>query len=627
MNPNRLLVQAAFLTLLISDPFTPRVFAMPDPEKKTAPESWKPAPAPLTTKWATRVDPRRPLPEYPRPQMTRGSWQNLNGLWEYAVRPKDTGCPRSFDGRILVPFPVESSLSGVGRRITEKDAIWYRTTIRPPVAWKGKRVLLHMGAADWETSVSVNGVDVGTHRGGYDPFSFDITDALGTHGSGELLIRVWDPTDSGAQPRGKQVQKPGGIWYTPSSGIWQTVWLEAVPETHIGSLRLVPDLDGRCVLTTASVENARNGDLLLVRVTLPDGTVAKSQGGVGQPLQVHLPKRPALRPWSPDDPYLYQTTVRVERRGQVVDEVGTYFGMRKVSLAPDRNGTPRLCLNNKPLFMFGLLDQGFWPDGLYTAPTDAALKYDLEVTRRLGFNTVRKHVKTEPARWYHWCDRMGLLVWQDMPSGDAYVDPGKGEIRRTRKSAAQFESELRAVVDALSNCPSIVMWVPFNEGWGQYETRRIADLVKKWDPSRLVNSASGWNDVGAGDVHDIHNYPEPKSPEPGKARAAVLGEFGGIGLPLPGHTWQPQGSWSYRGAKTEKELRAEYRRLVEMVKPLAGKGLSAAIYTQTTDVEIEVNGLVTYDRARLKVRPADAADLNESVCRILDSKSSARGKR
>ena len=572
-----------------------------------AAEPWKPAPAPLTTRWAKDVSPERVLPEYPRPQMVRDAWQNLNGLWEYVIAPKAAERPAKFDGQILVPFPIESSLSGVMKRVEPSQRIWYRRTFALDKSWTGKRVLLNFGAVDWQTVVWVNGQRQGEHSGGYDPFSFDITKAIKPQGEQEIVVSVWDPSDAGPQPRGKQVNKPGGIYYTPSSGIWQTVWLEAVGDAYIPSLKITPDFDRRRVRLNVDAIGMNASDKVAVKVTsvsLGDESHElkgpAQSAAVGKPLEIELAD---AKLWSADEPWLYHATVSlVSADGRTLDEVQTYFGLRKASLGLDEHGVTRITFNGQPLFMFGPLDQGFWPDGLYTAPTDEALRFDVEMTKRLGFNMCRKHVKVEPARWYYWCDKLGLIVWQDMPSGDASVAPGKGEIKRTAESAAIYEQELKAMIDATHNSPSIAVWVVFNEGWGQFDTVRITEWTKKYDPTRLVDCASGWNDFPTGDMHDIHVYPAPRSPEPESKRAAVLGEYGGLGLPLEGHTWLGKDNWGYRSYPNREALADAYFDLLVGLRGLiAQPGLSAAVYTQTTDVETEVNGLYTYDREILKI--------------------------
>ncbi|WP_406697386.1 sugar-binding domain-containing protein [Singulisphaera sp. Ch08] len=572
---------------------------------------WKPKKGPLTTRWAKDVQPDRVHPEYPRPQLVRKDWLNLNGLWQLGFGKEGEAPPvggKALNEQILVPFPVESALSGV---MKHADRLWYRRNFEVPKAWNGRRVLLHFGAVDWEATVWVNGKELGTHRGGYDPFDFDVTDALKPDGDQELIVRVFDPTDQGTQPRGKQVLKPGGIYYTPISGIWQTVWLEPVSPSRIKALRIVPDVDGGKVRIT--VVGARDETGLTAEVVALDGekSVSTARGSVGQAIELPIDQ---AKLWSPESPFLYDLRVELKREGQVIDSATSYFGMRKIALGPDEKGVTRLLVNGKFVFQVGPLDQGFWPDGLYTAPTDEALRYDIEITKKLGYNTTRKHVKVEPDRWYYWCDRLGLLVWQDMPSGDKSVAPGKPDLVRTPESAKQYEAELRAMIDGFSNHPSIIMWVVFNEGWGQFETARMTALTKSLDPSRLANGASGWNDhPGVGDVHDIHVYPGPAAPPVEPKRAAVLGEFGGLGLGVDGHTWAEK-TWGYRGAASKDDLTRKYERLLQRSWNLKEtSGLSAAIYTQITDVETEANGLLTYDREVIKVDVARAAAVNNGT--------------
>ncbi|MDP6543253.1 MAG: glycoside hydrolase family 2 TIM barrel-domain containing protein [Phycisphaerae bacterium] len=561
---------------------------------------WKPVGGKLMTRWARDVSPKTVHSEYPRPQMARKDWRGLNGLWDYAIRPGDMARPAKFDGKILVPFAVESALSGVGKRVGAGRRLWYRRTFTVPPGWAKRRVLLHFGAVDWHAQVRVNGKEVGEHKGGYDPFSFDITDQLKPTGEQELVVAVSDPTDAGTQPRGKQVAQPRGIWYTPVTGIWQTVWLEPVNTVHIRSLQITPDVDKNGVRIRAAVAGADKG----YRVSVAFKHAGKRYNSVIEQNKEHFLRiKDKMRLWSPGDPYLYDLSVSLlNGEGSPVDAVESYFGMRKIALGTDPNGITRIMFNNKPLFQYGPLDQGWWPDGLYTAPTDAALRYDLEITKKLGFNMVRKHVKVEPARWYHHCDRLGLLVWQDMPSGDKHAPwPRDGqEISRTAASSEQFARELRSMIETHRNYPSIVVWVPFNEAWGQFQTIRRAREVKRLDPERLVIAASGGNDFAAGDIRDIHVYPGPEAPPAVLRRAAVLGEFGGLGLPIRGHLWQEKKNWGYRSFKTTGELARAYEGLMTRLRPLIDSRLSAAVYTQTTDVEIEINGLMTYDRSVVK---------------------------
>ncbi len=545
---------------------------------------WKPADGTLKTRWTAQVDPRTVHSEYPRPQLVRKDWTNLNGLWQYAIRPMAEDRPAEFDGTILVPFSVESALSGVKKPVKPDQRLWYRRTFELARPADGKRFLLHFGAVDWDATVFVNGSKVGEHKGGFDPFTFDVTDALDfDQKNQEIVVSVWDPTDAGSQPRGKQVLKPGGIFYTANTGIWQTVWLEPVPARHIASLKIVTDIDAKEVQVTPRLSGVDSETPVRAIAFDGDTKIGEAVGRANSTLKIKIDD-PKL--WSPDEPFLYDLKVMIDGG----DEVDSYFGMRKIALGKDAAGVTRMMLNNQPLFHYGPLDQGWWPDGLYTAPNDEALKYDLDVTKQLGFNMIRKHVKVEPARWYYHCDKMGFLVWQDMPSAD----------NKDEASQQQFGVELQRMIDALHNHPSIVMWVPFNEAWGQHDTERVVAWNKKYDPTRLVNNASGWTDMGVGDVNDMHNYPGPGMPPLEEKRAAVLGEFGGLGLPLKGHLAYDKDNWGYRSYTDEAGLTKAYLDMIPRLKALAAMGLCAGVYTQTTDVEIEINGFMTYDRAVLK---------------------------
>ena len=464
--------------------------------------------------------------------------------------PSAACCPSEFGDKILVPFPVESSLSGVKKSVTKKDRLWYRRTFAVPAQWKGKRLLLHFGAVDWEATVYVNGQEVGGHTGGYVPFSFDITDYLKPEGEQELVVSVWDPTSDGGQPIGKQILNPNGIWYTPVSGIWQTVWIEPVSARSIASFELVPDIDAQTLTVEALVQGDRKDCVVKVTASRDGKEVATAEAGPSEPAVLKI-ENPRL--WSPDDPFLYDLSIELLHKdkqadnAELVDGVKSYFGMRKISLAKDEQGVQRLFLNNKPLFQFGPLDQGWWPDGLYTAPCDEALIYDIEMMKKLGMNMIRKHVKVEPARWYYHCDRLGMLVWQDMPSKSAYLPNTIDHLN--------FRKELDEMIESFQTFPCIVMWVPYNEGWGQYKTEQVTALVEVLDPTRLVNNASGWTDKKVGDVYDIHVYPGPKMPELDKNRAVVIGEFGGLGLPVEGHLWQQKKNWGYRSYKDQAALK------------------------------------------------------------------------
>jgi hypothetical protein len=551
----------------------------------------------LATRWTAGVRADSVLPGYPRPQMVRTGWQTLNGRWDYAIRSRNAGRPTSWSGTILVPFALESQLSGVRRPIDAAHTLWYRRAFHAPRPAHGGHLLLHFGASDWETTVWVNGRRVGVHRGGYDPFTFDITRALRSSGRQEIVVSVWDPTDAGQQPRGKQVRTPRSIWYTAVTGLWQTVWLEEVPRVYISSIRIASDIDAGTVGIRVHAEGDHADSRVQVIVFADGRRVTERDGAVGDSLVVPIP---GARLWSPDSPFLYDLRIRLSGGGS--DSVDSYVGLRRLAVERDSAGVPRLALNHRPLFEYGLLDQGWWPDGLYTAPTDAAMVHDIETARRLGFNLLRKHVKVEPARWYAACDRLGMLVWQDMPSGD----------NRTPAARAEYAAELHRVVEALANHPSIVMWVPFNEGWGQFDTPKTVAWLEAHDPTRLVDNASGWTDAGVGAVRDIHAYPGPALPAADSVRAMVLGEFGGLGLPLPGHTWADSNSWGYRRFSSLDSLGDAYRALMERLRPLIGLGLSAAVYTQMSDVELEVNGIQTYDRDVVKL-PPDARDLHAAL--------------
>ncbi len=549
-------------------------------------QAWELATPQLATQWTKEVSPDNALPEYPRPQMVRENWLNLNGLWQYAIRPAADAKPEKWDGKILVPFAVESALSGVKKAVKPDERLWYRREFKSP-AKSEQRLLLHFGAVDWKCTVWLNGKEVGEHTGGYDPFTFDVTDALNADDKpNELVVAVSDPTDTGWQPRGKQVLRPHGIFYTAVTGIWQTVWLEPVPKVHITSLKIVPDIDRGVVTVTADAPGA---DSVRVRIDNKGRAPDEVKIAPGKAVSLFV-SNPVL--WSPEQPHLYDLQVDCLVGNKVTDSVASYFGMRKIEVKKDGDGINRLWLNDKVVFQYGPLDQGWWPDGLYTAPTDEALKYDIEMTKKLGFNRARKHVKVEPARWYYWCDKLGLLVWQDMVSGDAATND---------ESKKNFRRELQAMIDALHNHPSIVMWVPFNEGWGQYDTEQVAAWTQNYDPTRPTNEASGWHDKGSGDVSDMHNYPGPGMRESEEKRVSVLGEFGGLGMPVRGHTWQNEKNWGYVSYENAGALTDAYVELLTMMRPMIDRGLSAAVYTQTTDVEIEVNGLLTYDRALVKM--------------------------
>lgn len=584
---------------------------------------WKMVDGKIRTQWAEQVTPENVWPEYPRPIMEREDWKNLNGLWDYAIVERGKHMPDTFDGQILVPFAAESALSGVGKTVGAEKELVYRRSFDIPSSWKGKKVLLHFGAVDWETDVWVNGVKVGSHTGGFTPFSFDITEALQGR-ENTLMVKVWDPTDQGYQPRGKQVSRPEGIWYTPVTGIWQTVWLEPVSESYIQDLRITPDIDHSLLSVQAVVNEATSKDLVEVKVFDGWKLVAQGKSINGECVQIEMPEDVKL--WSPDSPFLYTLKVALKQGGKVKDEVDSYAAMRKYSTRRDANGIVRLELNNQPLFQFGPLDQGWWPDGLYTAPTDEALRYDIQKTKDFGFNMIRKHIKVEPARWYTYCDQMGIIVWQDMPSGDRNPEWQNRkyfegtEMKRSAESEACYRKEWKEIMDALYSYPCIATWIPFNEAWGQFKTPEIVEWTKQYDPTRLVDPASGGNHYTCGDMLDLHNYPAPELYLYDAQRATVLGEYGGIGWVVPEHIWEPDRNWGYIQFNSSKEVTDEYVKYAEQLYNLIPRGFSAAVYTQTTDVEVEVNGLMTYDRKVIKVDEKRVKAINRKLCESLSKK-------
>lgn len=617
-------------------------FALPS----TVQAKWQPAGNKIKTHWAEKVNPVAPLPEYPRPQMVRSQWQNLNGLWSYGLTSAEAQDFKR-EGQILVPFAIESSLSGVGKKVGKDKALWYERTFSVPAAWKGKNVVLHFGAVDWQSDLWINGRKVGTHTGGYTPFSFDITPYLKKGGKQTLKMRVWDATDNSFQPRGKQVVDPMGIWYTPVTGIWQTVWMEPVSPSHIENYYVVSDVDHNKLTVTVDAKDLRSGDDIKVEVLdgaigynpeKPSKSVVASGTATNGKVELQIPD---ARLWSPDHPYLYGIKVTLSRDGKTVDEVNGYTAMRKISMKRDDspNHYRRMALNNHILFQFGPLDQGWWPDGLYTAPTDEALMFDIAKTKDWGFNMIRKHIKVEPARWYYHCDRLGIMVWQDMPCIGDYSapndkrDPDIAKCLRNRWSSDSFiggtdcpipeqwkdnyYKEWKEIIEALKNFQCIVVWVPFNEAWGQFDTKKVVDFTRGLDPTRLINAASGGNYAFCGDILDVHHYPCPAMNIFEGKFINVLGEYGGIGYPVKGHTWNPDKNWGYGKVKESgAEVLDQYDEFAQMLKTFVGTGCSAAVYTQTTDVEVEVNGLMTYDRIE-KVDPQRLKQTNKDVIATL----------
>ena len=594
--------------------------------------SWKPVPGHIMTRWAKEITPENVWQEYPRPQMVREKWMNLNGLWGYAVTPKGSAKPE-FEGEILVPFGIESALSGVKRPLQPDELLWYRRKFSVPADWAGQRILLHFGAVDWECTVWVNGVEVGQHRGGYMPFYFDIADQL-LGGESEIVVSVWDPSDKSWIARGKQVLEPKSIWYTAVSGIWQTVWLEPVPQTHIHSLKLTPDIDAETLKVSVTLDGATEETQVQVSAFSGDVQIGATSGGVREQLEIPVPN-PQL--WSPDSPFLYDLQVEIRQQGQTIDQIASYFGMRKFSVQPDAQGRQRLCLNNQPLFQYGPLDQGYWPDGLHTPPSAAAMRSDVEFLKEIGCNMLRKHIKVEPARFYYDCDRLGMIVWQDMPNGGKPVGDvlsflaimfGKFTRRDDRwywragrseqASREDYWRELREMVDHLHNFACIGLWVPFNEAWGQFDAKAVAAWLHDYDPTRPVDHASGWFDQGGGDFRSIHTYFKALAPEdPDSQRGVILSEFGGYAIKLEGHIWNPDTEFGYRKYDSQEALTAAYVDLLRtQLEPWIARGLSAAVYTQTTDVEIEVNGYLTYDREIIKMEKEQLVEAHQHLSAV-----------
>lgn len=620
-------------------------------------QEWAPVGDNIKTRWAADVDPSCPRPEYPRPQMVRGDWMNLNGLWDYGITAAsaDGFVP---EGQILVPFAVESSLSGVGRTVGKDNALWYERNFTLPKDWKGKNVLLHFGAVDWQTEVWVNGFYVGEHRGGFDPFHFDVTPYLKKSGLQSMTVKVWDGTDSSWQPRGKQVEHPAYIWYTSVTGIWQTVWLEAVPQTHIESYYTVSDISSGEISVEVVASALKMDDEFRVEVLdggigydplEPSSSLVASAQGSGR---INM-KIPEAHLWSPENPYLYGLKISVVRDGRIVDSVDGYTALRSIAKVTADDGYQRLALNGEPLFQFGPLDQGWWPDGLYTAPTQEAMVWDIEKTKEFGYNMIRKHIKTEPASWYYWCDVLGMLVWQDMPniadhhgnrsyrgslfksfgderwfsnrsddlaeaqtnswSRDSFVGGTDCDVPQEWKE--NYYREWANIINALKGFQCIVVWVPFNEAWGQFDTEAAVELTRRLDPTRPVNGASGGNYALCGDIQDVHCYPDPRMNAFEKTMVNVIGEYGGIGYPVEGHLWViSETNWGYGDVMSSgEEVLGLYEEFAQHLRMLKTTGVAAAVYTQTTDVEVEVNGLVTYDREVVKVDEERISEINAKV--------------
>ena len=582
--------------------------------------------ADIKTVWFDSVDKQCPHAEHPRPGFKRDCWQSLNGIYDYSFRNEDEKGIGEPQGKILVPFAPECALSGVEKPLDPQKRMWYRRTFTVNDELKGKELLLHFDAVDWQCSVFVNGSHSGIHTGGYIPFYFNITNLV-KDGENTLELQVYDPTDEGWQQRGKQSCKSHGFWYTGTSGIWQSVWLEGVNAAHIQSVRMVPDIDNTRLNISAALSQQGQDAVLSAHVTLKGESIAQKElDPAGDFIDI-----PDMRLWSPEQPELYDVTFTLTQNGEAADTVASYFGMRKFSIENDENGIPRLCLNNKPYFQRGLLDQGYWCDGGMTPPTDEAMIYDIAKMKELGFNMLRKHIKVEPARWYYHCDRLGMLVWQDMISGGQYIGNFYAGVlpnlnitvkdnkydsfsRGNPKWRENFKTELFEMIDHLYNCTSICCWVPFNEGWGQFDAKEIGQSVKQADPSRFVDHASGWYDQGGGDFKSMHKYIVPVYLPKTKGRPFVLSEFGGYSNIVSGHTWNEKKSFGYLMYKSKESLTAGYQKLLEkQVIPLIKRGLCATVYTQVSDVEFEVNGILTYDRKQVKLDEETLKQLNAKM--------------
>jgi len=577
-------------------------------------DEWKMKPITIQTRWAGNVNPNSPMSEYPRPQMVRNNWDNLNGIWKYLVSDKGAPMPTSFTENILVPYPIESSLSGVAKPLLPNQDLWYKRKFHVTKDLNRERLLLHFGAVDYSAVVYINGVKLGEHEGGYTEFSFDITQVI-KEGENELLVKVNDPTEQGVGPHGKQVLNPANIYYTASSGIWQTVWLERVPYTYIQSLKITPDIDNDLVAVHVTVNDEKNPLEVEVWVKDEGKIVSKCKGRANQMQVLHI-KQPRL--WSPDNPYLYGLVIRIIKEGKVLDEVNSYIGMRKISLEKDERGFNRIFLNNKYYYNLGILDQGFWPESLYSAPSDSALEFDIKIIKSMGFNTIRKHIKVEPARWYYHADRIGILVWQDFVNPNQSLPDG---------AKVAFERQVKETMNQLYNYPSISTWVIFNEKWGQYDQKRITEWIKHNDSTRLVNGHSGEllyvNDVlrspssnpyEASDFIDIHSYPRPRDFPGERGKGKVLGEFGGIGVPIIGHLWDEFAvGWGYDGLTNISSLQTQFSNMIDSLKILEKNGLTASIYTQPFDVESEQNGLLSYDRAVIKMPVTVIRNINSRL--------------
>ena len=582
---------------------------------------WCPAGNKIKTKWGKNLDPNKVWQEYPRPQLERKQWLNLNGIWSYSITDVNSQKPDNFDGEILVPFSIESSLSGVMKSLNEKQILWYYKEFEIPDNWKDKNIIIHFNAVDWICELYINDNKIGEHSGGYSEFSFDITKNI-KEGKNKILLRVFDPSDKGYQAVGKQTLNPNVIWYTSISGIWQTVWLEPVNEIYIQKLEINNDYDKKEIKINVKL-NLDEKLPLEVSLLFKDDEFIKLKGLSNSEIVFNIPDK-HFHPWSPNEPNIYSFNINIfDNNQKIIDSIVSYTTLRKVEQKKDKNGIYRIYLNNKPLFNMGTLDQGYWPDGLYTPPSEEAMIYDINKLKELGFNTIRKHIKIEPYRYYYYCDKIGMLVWQDMPSGDRqnnkweFLKLNAGDdVNRSEESKNNYYKEWSEIIDNLKFFQCIIVWIPFNEGWGQFDTEKVVEFTKKQDSTRLINAASGGNHRICGNFLDLHSYPHPAQYLKVDNLINILGEFGGLALDIKGHTWK-EDNWGYKTCKSKEEVTEKYEEYINLLIN-SFKSFSAAIYTQTTDVEIEINGLITYDRAEIKVIEQRIKAVNEKIINSLE---------
>ena len=566
---------------------------------------WLPAGNKIKTNWGINLNQNNIWQEYPRPQLERKDWINLNGLWSYSITDLNALKPGNLDEKILVPFSLESSLSGVMKSLNEKQILWYYKEFEIPENWKNKNILIHFNAVDWKCELFINDIKVGEHIGGYSEFNFDITKNL-KEGKNKILLKVFDPSDKGYQPVGKQSLNPNGIWYTSISGIWQTVWLEPVSEKYIEKIEINNDFDNKEIKINCKLNKDENLPLK-ISLLYNEKEFMKIKGNSNSDIVFKIPEE-YFHPWSPSEPNIYRIKAELfDNEDKIIDSIESYTTIRKIEQRKDENGYYRIYLNNNKIFNMGVLDQGYWPDGLYTPPSEEAMIYDINKLKELGFNTIRKHVKIEPYRYYYYCDKIGMLIWQDMPSGDQGLNIRKqykldrGTDRsRSEESIDTYYKEWGEIIENLKFFQCLIIWIPFNEAWGQFDTEKVANFTIEKDSTRLLNVASGGNYRKGGNIFDLHHYPEPSQSFYYEDEINVIGEYGGLGLEIYNHTWKKD-NWGYVKLNSKEEVTQKYEEFIEQLISLSKNGTSGAIYTQTTDVEVEINGLITYDREEMKI--------------------------